>query len=616
MKLLRTIQRFIREIAQASPRRAVLSMVLTAAMSFTEGMGLLLLMPLLQLVGVQEVNTLPNVTGWFVWFLDLIHVGPSLGGVLVLYVFITGTRTLLQKWQGELSSSVREEYTEQLRARIYRAITSTQWSFIVTKRPSDLTHVLVAEVTQLGNAAYHVADLLVMSAVSVVYVGLAFHLSPAMASLVVGSAAVLGWVVRDSLSQARSMGGSAQRTRKRLAAAVAEHIGSLKTTRVYGAGDRHERAFGRLSREIRDLSVRISSGETDLQSMLEFGSVAFLALIVFVALEVLHEPTASLLVLLFTFARLMPRLTAIYRRLQIVAAVLPALDDVTRFEAECLAHAEAVDPATAAVPFRRAVTFDAVHFTYPGREDAPAIADVSFSIPAGRTTAIVGTSGAGKSTLVDLLIGLLLPTSGTIRVDGVRLDASNLVSWRQQIGFVPQDTFLFHDTVRANLAWARPDATDHDIWEALRLAAADDFVRQLPQGLDTQVGERGVTASGGERQRLSLARALLRTPSVLILDEATSSLDSETEQRVRLAVEGLQHSMTMVAITHRLSTIAAADLIHVIDSGRLVESGTWESLLAERGRFAALCAAQGIVARPPLASRPVRPSAAPEASHV
>lgn len=605
MKLLRSIQRFISEIAQASPRRAVLSMALTAAMSFTEGMGLLLLMPLLELVGVQEVNTLPNVTGWFVWFLDLIHVGPSLGSVVLLYVAITGTRTLLQKWQGELSSSVREEYAERLRARIYRAITSTQWSFIVTRRPSDFTHVLATEVNQLGNAAFQVTDLLVMTAVSFVYVGLAVHLSPTVAALVIGAATVLAWLVRGSLETARAVGGNASRSRKRFAGAVAEHIGSLKTARIYGAGDRHARTFDHLSRELRDLSIQASAGETDLQSMLEFGSVAVIAVIVFTAIEVLHEPTASLLVLLFTFARLMPRLMAIYRRLQVVSAAMPVLDEVTSFEADCRANAESIAAAASSLAFDRAVRFDAVSFAYPGRVDTPALRDVTLTIPAGRTTAIVGASGAGKSTLVDLLIGLLLPTSGQIRVDNTPLEASNLASWRQQIGFVPQDTFLFHDTVRMNLLWARPEATDAQIWDALQLAAADDFVRQLPHGLDTLVGERGVTVSGGERQRLSLARALLRQPSVLILDEATSSLDSATEQRVRHAVEGLQHRMTMVAITHRLSTIAAADLIHVIDGGRLVESGTWESLLAvPDGRFRALCAAQGLYERPALVQVP------------
>ena len=179
---------------------------------------------------------------------------------------------------------------------------------------------------------------------------------------------------------------------------------------------------------------------------------------------------------------------------------------------------------------------------------------------------------------------------------------------------MPQETLLFHDSVRANLLWANPGATEDDIWRALASAAADDFVRALPNGLETVLGDRGVLVSGGERQRLSLARALLRRPRILILDEATSSLDSENERRIQDAIDRLHEQITIVVITHRLSTIRNADWIHVLDHGRIVESGTWNSLLVSReGRFRALWCGPGRRSRrgrrrshvPPLA-RPAR----------
>jgi ATP-binding cassette subfamily C protein len=226
------------------------------------------------------------------------------------------------------------------------------------------------------------------------------------------------------------------------------------------------------------------------------------------------------------------------------------------------------------------------------------VRDVTFTLDAGATTAIVGPSGSGKSTLADLLMGLLTPSEGRILVDGVTLDGGRLDAWRDQIGYVAQEAFLFHESVRANLLWARPDASEEEIWHALRLASADAFVRALPHGLDTVVGDRGVLVSGGERQRLSLARALVRRPALLILDEATSSLDSENEARIQQAIDKLHQQMTIVVITHRLSTIRGADTIHVVDRGRLVESGTWTDLVGRRtGRFVELCEAQGIDAR-------------------
>jgi ATP-binding cassette subfamily C protein len=188
-----------------------------------------------------------------------------------------------------------------------------------------------------------------------------------------------------------------------------------------------------------------------------------------------------------------------------------------------------------------------------------------------------------------------VPDRGRVLVDGTPLRAELIRPWRKQIGYVAQDTFLFHDTVRANLLWARPDADDQEIKWALRSAAAEQLVRDLPYGMETVVGDRGVRLSGGERQRLALARALLRRPSLLILDEATSALDSENEKRIQKAIEQLHGRMTILVITHRISTIRDADVIHVLERGRLLETGDWNALISkEDGRFRAMYAAQSV----------------------
>lgn len=327
-----------------------------------------------------------------------------------------------------------------------------------------------------------------------------------------------------------------------------------------------------------------------------------LAVIVYVASAVLNVNAAQLLVLLFIFARLMPRLVAIYRQIQALASVLPVLDAVNDLERECMAAAEPFSSKGSDISFERSIRFESVSFTYLRRAKTPAVCDVDLEIAAGLTTAIAGPSGAGKSTLADLLIGLLSPTIGRILVDGEVLGTDRLASWRRQISYVPQETFLFHDTIRSNLDWAKPGAREDELIQALRLSAAYDFVSGLPHGLDTAVGERGVLVSGGERQRLSLARAILRRPRMLVLDEATSSLDSENELRIQQAIESLHQQMTIAVITHRLSTIRHADVIYVVDQGRVVESGSWADLMSRpAGRFRDLCRAQGI--EDPWASR-------------
>jgi len=298
------------------------------------------------------------------------------------------------------------------------------------------------------------------------------------------------------------------------------------------------------------------------------------------------------LLLMFLFVRIMPRFSSIQQDYQGFLNALPAFISVVKMQARCEAAAEPGGQGKNGVHLHHAIQLERVTFGYQGR---PVIYSLDLKVPAGETTAIVGPSGAGKSTVADLIMGLLIPNAGRVAVDGRPLVPEHLQAWREQIGYVEQETFLFHDTVRANLLWANPEATEEDMREALAMAAAEEFVLRLPKGPDTVVGDRGVRLSGGERQRLALARALLRRPTLLILDEATSDLDSENEQRIQHAIEKLHGSMTILVISHRLSTVRDADSIYVLEEGRLVEAETWDALIAKRGgRFRALCLAQGV----------------------
>jgi ATP-binding cassette subfamily C protein len=235
----------------------------------------------------------------------------------------------------------------------------------------------------------------------------------------------------------------------------------------------------------------------------------------------------------------------------------------------------------------------------------------SLVIEAGSISAIAGASGAGKSTVADLLLGLLRPTHGRLLVDGREIGEDDLGAWRRSIGYVPQDSFLLHDTIRANLAWARPDATDAEMWDALERSAAAAFVRARPEGLDAIVGDRGLRLSGGERQRLALARALITNPNVLVLDEATSALDSVNEEQILTAVERLRGRVTIVLISHRLATLRNADAIYVMDAGEIVESGSWRELAARPGgRFESLLSKQRLEGDPQATPRDTAPASA------
>ncbi|MEM9014398.1 MAG: ABC transporter ATP-binding protein/permease [Pseudomonadota bacterium] len=237
-------------------------------------------------------------------------------------------------------------------------------------------------------------------------------------------------------------------------------------------------------------------------------------------------------------------------------------------------------------PDTGAISFEHVGFAHEGRDQG--LEDVSFSVPGGSFVGVAGSSGAGKSTILKLLFRFYDPASGCIRIDGQDLRNVTLQSLRRSLGMVPQEVVLFNDSLRFNLAYANPEASDAEIMEAARRAQLDEFIESLPDGLETRVGERGLKLSGGEKQRVGVARAILFDPPILILDEATSSLDSSTEEEVQAALREAAKGRTTIAVAHRLSTIANADQIFVMDEGRIVERGDHAQLLAQNGMYASL----------------------------
>jgi ATP-binding cassette subfamily B protein len=249
------------------------------------------------------------------------------------------------------------------------------------------------------------------------------------------------------------------------------------------------------------------------------------------------------------------------------------------------AHPVEIDPAHVTGHVR----FEHVSFAYPGA-DRPAVSGIDLDVPAGSTLALVGETGSGKTTLASLVARLYDPSSGSVRIDGIDIRDLRLADLATIVGVVSQETYLLHTTVRENLRYARPGATDAQIEDAARAAQIHDLIAGLPDGYDTMVGSRGHRFSGGEKQRIAIARTLLRDPRVLVLDEATSALDNETERAVQQAFDALARGRTTITIAHRLSTVRDADQIVVLDHGHIAEAGTHAGLLADRGRYAALAA--------------------------
>jgi ABC-type multidrug transport system fused ATPase/permease subunit len=331
-------------------------------------------------------------------------------------------------------------------------------------------------------------------------------------------------------------------------------------------------------------SAWVSERQSTLQALprlwLELLAVAGLAALVLVMIGQ-GKPLETLLPTLGVFAaaafRLMPSVNRVLNAVQNVRFSLPVID--TMYSELRLLDGTPGPRSGMPREFKNALTLDHVTFQYEGAEHH-ALKDISLMVPCGASVGFIGGSGAGKSTLVDIILGLLTPVNGTVKIDGVDIH-NNLRAWQDKIGYVPQSIYLTDDTLRRNVAFGLSAAQIDEaaIWRALRAAQLEQFVNSLPQGLDTIVGERGVRLSGGQRQRIGIARALYHDPSVLVLDEATSSLDTVTEQGVMEAVRALQGEKTLIIVAHRLSTVAHCDCLYRFESGQIVQQGSTESVL-------------------------------------
>jgi ATP-binding cassette subfamily C protein len=577
---------FARILFRNFPGRSLLALLLLVVEGFTEGIGLLLLIPLLALVGLPVESGPPAaVQNTVRSAFQTLGLPLSLEWVLLGFLLVMGARSLLRWWSALSTATLERNLSFRLQQRLYEAVFGAGWISLVRERIPELTHALTIDVDRVAEAAGNLTRLFALGAVTFVFVLVAVFLAPEMTLLACGLGAVLLAVGRGWNRRVRESGEELTRAGQGVSASVQDFLGTLKTAKSYGAEERSVAEFRQRSERLVMVMLSASQTYAAAQGWLAFFSAVLLCGLVFAAVRILSVPVAILILLVFIFSRTVPRALSFQASYHYLLNALPGYENVLRVTERCEAAVE--------VPFsdsglgrkgmprlERGVRLEDVTFGYGPESADPVVRELSLFIPANRTTALVGSSGAGKTTIADLVLGLLRPRLGRVLIDDRPLELFLLPGWRRQIGYVSQDGALLPDTVRANLLWANPQAEEDAMWEALYLAAADGFVRRLPQGLDTLVGERGALLSGGERQRLALAGALVRKPSLLVMDEATSSLDAENERRILEALRGLHGETTVLIISHRPSAVRDADTIHVLEEGRIMASGSWAALSA------------------------------------
>jgi len=512
----------------------------------------------------REQITILAILTFFIWA----------GESLFEYLFQILWRNLAQRLQSDLRQDAYE-HAQRL-----------DMSFFEARSSGQLVATMNDDVNQLERFLDGGANAMIQVVVTVVAVGAVFFvLSPLIALLAFTPIPLIIWGAFFFQRKAGPLYADVREKVGDLSSRLANNLGGIATIKSFTSEQREAERLKASSEAYVDANrraIRISSAFIPVIRMaILAGFLATFTVGGMMALEGSLN-VGAYGVLVFLTQRLLWPLTGLAEVIDLFERAMASTRRILDLLAEPVHVRDQADQPLAG-PVKGNVRFENVSFRYPS--SGAGIQDIDLSVPAGNTLALVGATGSGKSTLVKLLLRFYDPSQGRILIDDQPIQDVSLKSLRSAIGLVSQDVYLFEGSIRDNLAYGKPDATDAEIIDAAKTAEAWSFIEALPDGLDTAVGERGIRLSGGQRQRLSLARALLKDPPILVLDEATSAVDNETEAAIQRSLKRIGHNRTVIMIAHRLSTIVDADTIAVVESGQVVEAGNHAELLAQRGAY-------------------------------
>ena len=571
---------------------------LSALYAVAEGFSMALLLPIFQSIqggaSILEGSDLAPHLRMVKWLIDLLHLPASLGSLLVLAFAGILIRQFFHFLRVIKGAKVQERVSAYLRSKGFAAFVQSDIRFLNSQQLGRLHSVLVSEAPRGGSVALQFLQLLGASFLFIGYIVLLSLLSPLLTLIAVGASILALMTVRFVSKASWEHGQQISSLNGELNSALTEKLSGIREVKMVNLEEQEARAVKGITDRLADHMVKLRALAAGLEVTVEPLTVIGAFLILFLAAEVFDMRLANLVVFMFVLLRMVPLTKQVNTSRQQIIGYMASCRNALNTIAEAEAARHIVGGTKRFEELESEIRFDQVSFTYGQNEPALsggngtadwALRDVSIVITSGSRTALVGKSGAGKSTLVNLIPRLYDASSGQIRLDGIPIQEFSLESLRRSIGFVSQDVFLFNDSVYNNLTYGLSNVTREAVIEATRRAYAYEFIEALPEKFDTLLGDRGVRLSAGQRQRLSIARAMLRDPEILILDEPTSALDSESEMYIQRALEDLHHKRTVIIIAHRLSTIQEADKILVLDEGRLVEEGEHRILLEHNGTY-------------------------------
>jgi ATP-binding cassette subfamily C protein len=564
----------------------------TALVGLTEGLSVILLLPLLSRVGVAAGSSQGLVTGLINKSLAFIGATEPLA-ILAVIVVAAGVQAVLAIALNWWSVKLARHYQSRRQLEMFSAFMRAKWSFITARKAGEMTNAIVTESERLGRAFTISLSLVGSFVVALIYLILSLLIAWQVTLSLIACAGIAALAMVGLYRKGYEAGRSLAPLDAELQSALNEQFAGAKFIKASGIDDRTSTLIAPLVQKLEDANTFAGAAPGTVRGVLEFTGLIGLAIILVLASEGMGVAAGNIVIVLALFGRLFPRLTAVQAQMHYLTGNLHAIEVIDQLQEAAEAEAERQDGSAAALTIGLPTTLS-IRNLQVRLGERTVLDQVNLMLPIPGVLAVVGRSGAGKSTLVHALLGLVDSSAGSIRLGDHEFAAAPLRAWRRTIGYVPQETILFHASIRDNLTLVKPDASQADIESAARRAHAYDFIAAWPEGFDTVIGDQGVKLSGGQRQRLGIARALLTDPRLLLMDEAMSALDTESEAELLRTIEDLRQEMGILIVAHRLGAVRTADNICVLDAGHVVEAGTWNELMARRSRLFALAEAQSL----------------------
>ncbi len=562
--------------------------VLLTTLGFTagllEGLGVNALIPLFSFAFGQEQAEKDFISRQMERLFGVFHIPFGVNSLLVFIILLFIFKALFTLLINYLKAKIVSDYEIRTRTELFGKVLRARWPYLLQQKLGHLESVLMVDVSGAASLFNQISNTLTMIASLTVYLLVAINISVTITMITLALGGVLFFALRPVMTRVK--GTAAERTMlyKDIAHMINENTLGMKTVKTMQVREPVIQAGQKRFSRWQDLTIKSVLLKSLGTSLVQPFGVIFIVLVFALTYRSTTFTFAALAAIIYLIERIFVYLGQLLGTVHSVNDLVPSLRSVLGYQELALQNREA-DQGKKPFIFGDRMVFKNVDFSYQGKEAAQTLKNISFEIQKGEIVGLIGPSGVGKTTLVDLILRLFTPTGGQILLDNVDIGQISLDAWRKQIGYVSQDIFLTNDTIKNNIRFYDDSLSDADIAAAARQANIYDFIQTLPKKFDTLTGERGVLISAGQKQRLVIARVLARKPQFLILDEATSSLDNESELLIEQVILGLKKKITVLMIAHRLSTLSNVDKLVVLENGGVREQGVPAVLLSDKKSY-------------------------------